>query len=58
MIVKSCNSMQSADRPRVELEVACDVLESAESGKMYGFYVVTSNFELNVAAFEFSKSFF
>jgi len=54
----NCQKLQLCDRPRFELEVACDVIESAESGKMYGFYVVTSNFELNVAAFEFSKSFF
>jgi len=38
---------QSADTPEVELKVACDVIESMEYGKIYGFYDVTGNFELD-----------
>jgi len=39
--------MRSADRPEIELEVACDVIESVEFGKIYGFYEVTRKFELD-----------
>jgi len=30
-----------ADRPKIEFKVACDVMEFAEFGKIYGFYDVT-----------------
>jgi len=42
--------MQSDDRPKIEFKVACDVIESVEFVKIYGFYDVTSDFELDFQA--------
>jgi len=42
--------IQSEDRLEIELKVACDIIESVEFGKIYGFYDVTSNFELDFRA--------
>jgi len=42
--------VQSANRPEIELKVACDVKEYAEFAKIYGFYDVTRNFELDFQA--------
>ena len=39
--------MGSADRPEIELKVACDVIESVDFGIIYGLYDVTINFELD-----------
>ena len=38
MTKKSSTYIQSADRPDIEFKIACDVIESVEFGKMYGFY--------------------
>jgi len=43
----SSTLIQLADHPRVEFKVACDVIESVEFGKIYEFYDVTRNFELD-----------
>jgi len=65
--VKSSTQIQSAERPDIEFKVACDVIESVEFGKIYGFYEITGNFEIDFAAirwlyldaaFDFSSSFF
>ena len=42
--------IQSADRREIEFKVACDVIESVKFGKIYGFYDVTRNFELELRA--------
>jgi len=65
--VQSSTQIQTADRPEIELKVACDVLKSVEFVKIYGIYDVSRNFELDFrvigwlylgAAFDFSSSFF
>jgi len=64
---KRSTYIQSADRPEIEFNVACDIIEAVKFGKIYGFYDVTSNFELHFraiswlylgAAFDLSSSFF
>ena len=59
--------MRSTERPEIEFEVACDVIESLHFAKIYGFCDVTSNFEVDFraigclnqgATFDFSSSFF
>ena len=42
--------VRSADRPEIEFKVACDVIESVKFGKIFGFYDVTGNFELDFRA--------
>ena len=42
--------MRSADRPEIELKVACGVIESVKFGRIFGFYDVTGNFELDFRA--------
>ena len=42
--------IQSADRPETECKVACNIIKSVKFGKIYGFYDVTGNFELDFQA--------
>jgi len=42
--------MRSADRPEIELKVACDVIESENFAEFHGFYEVTRNVELEFQA--------
>jgi len=39
--------MRSADRPEIEFEVVCDVIESVNFDKFHGSFDVTSNFKLD-----------
>jgi len=42
--MKSLSDLWAAERPEMELKVACDVIESVGFGKIYGCSDVTGNF--------------
>jgi len=40
----------STNRPEIEFEVACDVIESVNFAEFHGLFDVTGNFDLEVRA--------
>jgi len=48
--VQNSTRMQSADRPEIEIKIACDVKESVNFAGFRGFYDVTRNFEFDFRA--------